>query len=144
MAAGTLTLSQTQEAATPRGNLEKSWEEGGGGKKILRSGNSTHLNIMFIYSTTKEQNIHWQSLRVCVCINGQVNMPLQVTNCCLRAQFLTQRSERPHAELKISGFTYITCETYTYTMLLVFTKQHVSAVQIQVTSQYVTVEMKVF
>lgn len=55
MAAGTLTPSQTQEAEAPRGNLEKSQEEGGGGggKKSLRSGNRSHLNIMFIYSTTK-------------------------------------------------------------------------------------------
>lgn len=55
MAAGTVTPSQTQGAETPWGNLEKSQEGGGGaeGKKSLHSGKSSHLNIMFIYLTTK-------------------------------------------------------------------------------------------
>lgn len=71
MTTGTLTRSQTREAAAPRGNLEKSMEDGGGGKEKQHSGNSTHLNIMFIYSTTKEENVHCHC--VCVC-QGRLNV----------------------------------------------------------------------
>lgn len=65
MTTGMLTLSQTQEAAGPWGNLLKSMEKGGGRKKNQHSGNSTHLNIMFIYSTTEEK-LDCHTVGVCV------------------------------------------------------------------------------